>query len=206
MGLKRSAPTQSSGSQHHLSFSPELWQCRPSEPGFGGDEAMPIILKSLIHESSPATRTGSGYKQTQPPQPNRPSGGRRRLPLPHLRCQPAHQAGLHRPRRKVRHNGCRDRRSRWPPPWSTLDRATPTSTPDISVLAPTRAARRTRRTPQTPGGAPQTRVNPANHRPTAPTTRRPRAHRQVKPPASTGHSLSVQPATKVPSEEPHPGR
>jgi len=22
---------------------------------------------------------------------------------------------------KVHHNGCRDRRSRWPPPWSTLD-------------------------------------------------------------------------------------
>ena len=39
----------------------------------------------------------------------------------HHRYQPARRAGLHRPRRKVRHNGCRDRRSRWPPPWSTLD-------------------------------------------------------------------------------------
>ena len=54
---------------------------------------------------------------------SRPSGERRSPPRPrlHLRCQPARQAGLHRPRRKVRHNGCRDRRSRWPPPWSTLD-------------------------------------------------------------------------------------
>jgi hypothetical protein len=53
---------------------------------------------------------------------NPPAGHHRRSQLlHHHRCQPTGKAGLQRPKRKVRHNGCRDRRSRRPPPWSTLD-------------------------------------------------------------------------------------
>ena len=51
----------------------------------------------------------------------RASGGRRPLRGCTIATSAARRAGLHRPRRKVRHNGCRDRRSRWPPPWSTKD-------------------------------------------------------------------------------------
>ena len=72
--------------------------------------------------SSPATRTAPDSTKTQLVSPDRRANGRYRSHLPlHHHSQAAPQAGLQCPSRKVHQHGCRDRRSRWPPPWSTLD-------------------------------------------------------------------------------------
>ena len=138
----------------------------------------------------------------------------RRRRLPH---RPLHhhyrrrKAGVHRPRRKVRHNGCRDRRSRWPPPWSTLDMSNADfDTPNPKSSGP----------PGDPGSPVQAIENPQKPghaaRPTSATqpitTSGPRQHGNppspvtAQTPVSTGDSPSVQPAPRVPSEELHPER
>ena len=124
------------------------------------------------------------------------------------RHHPARQGGLHRPRRKVRHNGCRDRRSRWPPPWSTLDMTVPTSTPsssDLGFLRPWRSPRhRPPKRLRTPGRPSSNAANrPHQHRrPLTDTPTRsprdtpnPRNYRgfTVSPDRSSGHSKRAAP-------------
>ena len=159
---------------------------RPSRPG-----------------SRSATRTAPGSRQTQSPA----TAGELRaahLPLQH-RYQPARQAGLHRPRRKVRHNGCRDRRSRWPPPWSTLDMSNADF--DTRHMSPgTRpTSRETRgKRPKTPAIGRPNSSTPGNRPAGDPKTATRTRGDSPQNPVSTGDSLSVQPAPRVPSEEPHP--
>ena len=120
----------------------------------------------------------------------------------------ARQAGVHRPRRKVRHNGCRDRRSRWPPPWSTLDMSNADfDTRSYESSAPARSIR---------GNPPANGLKTPAQRPTAQPRKSPPSDRPTPPPAATGDSpkppylqgihRQFRPPRRVPSEEPHPKR
>jgi len=83
--------------------------------------------------------------------------------------------------------------------WSTLDRATPTSTPDIRVLAPAQPAAKTSgKRPKTPARARANSSTPGITHPWPPQTSTPGSRVTAPNPVSTGHSLSVQPNPRVP--------
>ena len=148
-----------------------------------------------VQGSRSATRTAPGSrKRSATSRSPREPRCRSRLRL-HHHYQPARQAGLHRPRRKVRHNGCRDRRSRWPPPWSTLDMSnadfdtrhtSPRPGPTAAKAPPNRLKTPARGRPN--GSTPGNRHQQTAQTATPPPGRQPKTpylqaiHRQFSPP------------------------
>ncbi len=82
------------------------------------DQRYPLTTRPPYEASGSAPRTTPANARTD--------RRHHRQPQLHPRSTLGDRAGLQPPTRKLGRKGCRDRRSSWPPPWSSKDVNTPT--------------------------------------------------------------------------------
>ncbi len=158
-GLDR--PARYTGRVHHLI------QTRLARGVATADD--PATAPARVRGRRAPRKTAPGSKRSDPPQtPRRARSPRRAQPVLHQRHQPAQTAGFHQSARKLHRKGCRDRRSLWPPPWSTSIWTRRPSAPFLSTPAPRPHPATPRRSPQNAGKTEPTRRTPRNSATPAP--------------------------------------